>query len=82
MTGARILADYPDAMVRIVCRKCDRRGQYRRSSLVALCGEKAGLPEALRHLAHDCPKRGGIRNDSCGAYFPNLAERPSGSMKA
>ncbi len=23
MTGARMLADYPDAMVRVACRKCD-----------------------------------------------------------
>ena len=41
MTGACTLADHPDATVRVACRKCDRRGQRRRSSLVALSGEKA-----------------------------------------
>ena len=75
MTGARILADYPDAMVRIACRKCDRRGQYWLATLMALYGEKAALPDVLRQLVHDCPKRGGIGNDSCGAYFPDLVER-------
>ena len=73
---ASTLADYPDAMVRIACRKCDRRGQYRRSSLIALYGEKAALPDVLGQLAHDCPKRGGIGNEACGAYFPDLVERP------
>lgn len=51
MTGARILADYPDAMVRIACRRCDRRGQYRRTTLIALYGEEAALPDVLAQLA-------------------------------
>ncbi len=75
MTGALTLADYPDAMVRIACRKCDRHGQYRRSGLKALYGNKAALPGVLRQLAHDCPKRIAIGNEACGAYFPDLIER-------
>ena len=75
MIGAPTLADYPDAMVRIARRNCDRRGQYRRSSLIRRYGDKAALPDVLRQIAHDCAKRGGIGNEACGAYFPDLAER-------
>lgn len=76
MAGALKLANYPHDMVRVACRKCDRRGQYRRSSLIALYGPTVPLPDVLGQLAHDCPKRGGMGNDSCGAYFPDLVERP------
>lgn len=82
MTGARALADYPDPMARIACRRCDRRGQHRRSSLVALYGEKVPLPDVLGPLAHDCPKRERIVNEACGAYFPDLVERPPRSRRA
>jgi hypothetical protein len=41
MTGPRALAGYPDAIVRVACRKCDRHGQHRRSNLIALYGETA-----------------------------------------
>ena len=75
MTGALTLADYREEIVSVSCRKCVRRGQYRRSSMIALYGEKAGLPDVLLQLAQDCPKCGGIGNDSCGAYFPDLVER-------
>jgi hypothetical protein len=75
MAGALTLADYLGAMVRVACRKCDRCGQYRRSSLVALYGDKAPHPDVLRQLAHDCPKRGAIGNEACGVYFPDLAGR-------
>jgi hypothetical protein len=72
MTGAHTLANYPRGVVRVACRKCDRRGQYLRSSLMALYGAAEPLPDVLRRLAHDCPKRDAIENDTCGAYFPDL----------
>ena len=78
MTGVRMLGVYPYDPVRVACRRCDRRRQYRRSSLVALYGEAAPLPYVLRQLAHDCPKRTAIGNEACGAYFPDLLERPPG----
>ncbi len=83
MTGPLTLAEYPEEIVSVSCRKCDRRGRYRRSSLMALYGKKAALPDVLAQLARDCPKRGGIGNDSCGAYFPDLVKglrgRPPGA---
>lgn len=74
MAGAFTLADFRAELIRVACRRRARRRQYRRSSLIALYGEKAPLPDVLGMLAHDCPKRGAIGNDSCGAYFPDLAE--------
>lgn len=74
MAGVRTLADCPNAIVSVACRKSDRRGQYRRSNLITLCGEKAVLPGALGQLAHDCPKRHAIGNDTCGAYFPDFTQ--------
>jgi hypothetical protein len=68
------LADYLDAVVRLACRKCDRRWQYQRAVLIALYGESAALPDVLAQLTRDCPNRGAISNEVCGAYFPNLVE--------
>jgi hypothetical protein len=62
--------------VRIAGRSCDRLGQYRRVSLVVLYGDKAPLPDVLGQRAHDCPMRGAISNQACGAYFQDLVERP------
>jgi hypothetical protein len=78
MADALTLADYPGKLVRIACRRCDRRGRYWRTTLIAIYGAEAPLPSVLAFLAHDCPKRRGIGNDACGAYYPDLAERPSG----
>jgi hypothetical protein len=44
-------------------------------TLIALYGAEASLPNVLAFLAHDCPKRRGIGNEACGAYYPNLAAR-------
>lgn len=82
MAGALTLAEYPDATVRVACRRCDWRGRYRQSSLAALCGEKAALPDVLRQLAHDCPRRGAVGNEAYGAYFPDLVERSRRSRRA
>ncbi len=67
MAGALTLTKYPGETVRVAFRRCDRRGQYRRSSLVALHGERAGLPDVLHQLAQGCPWRGAIGNDACGS---------------
>ena len=76
MAGALTLADYPSNLVRVACRRCDRRGRHWRTTLIALYGEEAPLPKVLAFLTHDCPKRHGIGNEACGAYYSDLAERP------
>ena len=78
MAGALTLADFRAELIRVACRRCERRGQYRRTTLIALYGEKAALPDLLAQLAHGCPKCGTIGNEACGAYFPDLVERPRG----
>lgn len=38
-------------------------------------------PDGLGELAHDCPKRNAIGNDTCGVYFPDLLEWAHRSRK-
>jgi hypothetical protein len=78
MTRALTLADYPAKLVRVACRRCDRRWRHWRATLIALYGATAPLPDVLVHIARDCPKRGGIGNEACGAYYPDLVERSPG----
>jgi hypothetical protein len=71
--GALTLADYPGEVVRLACDRCDRRGQYRRSTLVTLFGADASLPDVLNDLAR-CPNAKNA-SDPCGAHYPDLARR-------
>lgn len=75
MADALTLADFRAELIGLACHRRDRRGQYRRTTLIALYGDKTPLPDVLAQVAHDCPKRGTIDNDACGAYFPDLVER-------
>jgi hypothetical protein len=69
-------------MVSVTCRYCDRRGQYRIESLVAIYGRDATYEHVLARLSADCARAsdrtsrpGGCR----GAYFPDLErKRPGG----
>jgi hypothetical protein len=70
-SGALTVADYPGEVVRIACDRCDRRGQYRRSTLATLFGKTATLPDVLNDLAR-CP-RAKNASERCGAYYPDLA---------
>ena len=76
MADALTLADFRAELTRVACRRCDWRGQYRRTALIARYGEEAPLPDVLAQLAHDCPMRSTIGNEACGAYFPDPIERP------
>lgn len=76
MADALTLADFRAQLIGLACHRRDRCGQYWRTTLIALYGDKTPLPDVLAQLAHNCPKRGTIDNDACGAYFPDLIERP------
>jgi hypothetical protein len=65
--GSQTLADYPGELVQLACNRCDRRGQYRRTTLMTLFGSTASLPDVLAGLAR-CPKAGDP-SAPCGAYF-------------
>jgi len=70
--GALTLVDYPSEIVRLACNCCDRRGQYRRSTLITLFGPSASFPDVLAGLAR-CPKAGDV-SAPCGAFYIDLAQ--------
>jgi hypothetical protein len=71
------LAHYPCPIVRVACRYCPRRGQYRIERLIAGYGRNTTYEELLTSLSSDCTRasdrtgRSGCR----GAYFPDLTDR-------
>ena len=65
------LSDYPRDVVRLACRKCDRRGQYRKAALMKRYGRDIALPDLRAEIAR-CPKAGNM-SDGCGVYFIELA---------
>ena len=44
-SGALSLGDYPGDVILLACSKCERRGRYRKASLVAAHGPEIGLPD-------------------------------------
>jgi hypothetical protein len=72
-TGAVPLIDYPAETVALACSKCERRGRYRKASLVAIHGAEIGLPDLRMRLAGDCPRaRHAVGSDLCGVRYTNL----------
>ena len=76
--GRQILARYPWPMVRVACRYCDRRGQYRLERLIDIYGRDATFEDVLTRLSAGCARAldrtnrpGGCR----GAYFPDIEKR-------
>jgi hypothetical protein len=75
---AVLLLDYPDRVVRIECRYCERTGRHGLARLVRRFGPEAGLPDVLKALSADCPRRQDRRfNGPCGAGFPDLVPGPA-----
>jgi hypothetical protein len=64
------LADYPNEVIRLACDRCDRKGQYRRSTLITLFGATASLNDVLNELAR-C-QRAREASEPCGACFSDL----------
>jgi hypothetical protein len=57
----------------IACTRCDRAGKYPIANLIAWYGPKFGVPELLRLLSADCPKRVSVSAyNLCGAHCPDL----------
>jgi len=50
------LAEYPMDMVRLACTKCERRGQYRKATLIERYGPDKNMVELRLKLAAGCPK--------------------------
>jgi hypothetical protein len=67
------LGEYPFSLVRIVCPKCDRAGQYHRAKLLERHGADIAMPD-LRHELAQCPWRYKM-NDPCQVVFVDRIER-------
>jgi hypothetical protein len=72
-SGALQLKDYPTAMVRLACTRCERRGQFRLDTLIAKYGAETTLPD-LRPLIAQCEREGKL-GAACGIYYVDLAPR-------
>ncbi|MGB8897404.1 MAG: hypothetical protein WA322_23295 [Pseudolabrys sp.] len=68
-SGALQLKDYPTAMVRLACTRCDRRGQYRLETFIAKHGAETTLPDLRVRIAQ------GRLGTACGIYSVDLAPR-------
>lgn len=73
--GAVLLGQVADQLpvLEIACHRCDRRGRLYTDRLMAVHGPDMPMPELLRLLSADCPRRSaGSWHDVCGAHFPGL----------
>jgi hypothetical protein len=64
------LASFPNAMVRLVCDRCGRRGQYRKETLIREYGPDIVVPDLLVTLAK-CPRHGAM-GDACGVVYADI----------
>jgi hypothetical protein len=67
------LGQYPKSIVRLVCSRCDRKGQYKKETLIAQYGPDVTMPD-LRHLIAKC-ERHGKTGDACGIRYGDLLPR-------
>jgi hypothetical protein len=68
-----LLHQYPAKMVRIGCRKCPRKGQYKKGNLIVKYGASQNLPSMLNLIAK-CERHGNF-SDWCGAYYVDQVEQ-------
>jgi hypothetical protein len=65
------------ATLAVACKVCDRHGQYRLAALVRAHGRDKSIPDWLREISIDCPRRmdpGPSMTDLCGVHCPTLSE--------
>jgi hypothetical protein len=68
--GSFSLAEYPGDMVRLVCTRCGRHGQYRKTTLLERYGPDIPLPD-LRHEIAQCEPLDRLTG-GCGVYYEDL----------
>lgn len=71
------LADYPLDVVNVSCGKCDRRGRYKKQTLIERFGGAIAVPDLRWKIAADCSKAidRQLGTDPCGIVYPDLLER-------
>jgi hypothetical protein len=63
------------AAVHIACNFCPRQGKASIIRLMHQHGPEMPIPDLLRLLSHDCPRRRAASiSERCGAHFPELSE--------
>jgi hypothetical protein len=73
MTGSLTLSDHPADLVRLVCEKCGRAGQYREAKLIERFGADKPLPDLREEIAR-C-ERARQMHDMCGVHYLGLEDR-------
>jgi hypothetical protein len=75
--GAILLGEVAQhlAAVHIACNFCPRRGKASIVRLMQEQGPDMPIPDLLRLLSHDCPRRLAARiSEPCGVHLPELPE--------
>ena len=67
------IAEFPFDIVRLACTRCDRKGHYRKSTLIKRYGPDITGPDLLTEVA-DCPNRRSL-GGACGVMYPDLLNR-------
>lgn len=49
------------ATLAVACSRCDRAGRYSLDTMIAKHGPQFGIPDLLRLLSADCPKRQSVK---------------------
>jgi hypothetical protein len=70
MNGSLTLAEHPGHLIRLVCEKCGRAGQYRKQPLIEQYGADMRLPDLREELAR-C-ERARQMHDMCGVRYVGL----------
>ena len=70
------LADYPLDVVNVSCGKCDRRGRYKKQTLIERFGGAITVSDLRWKIAADCPKAidRQLGTDTCGIVYPDLLD--------
>jgi hypothetical protein len=64
------------ATLEVACNRCDRRGRYQTAALVERYGADHPVPQWLRDVSADCPRRLDPHPsiyELCGVHCPGLA---------
>ena len=71
------LTDYPYDVVNVSCKKCDRRGRYKKQTLIERYGDDIAVPDLSSRLSADCPRTVNHQfgTDPCGIFYPDLLTR-------
>jgi hypothetical protein len=71
------LAEHLTDIVRLACTKCERRGQYRKATLIERYGADANMVDLRLGLAAGCPQDHGETDDGRAVFAASIKARSS-----